>query len=437
VLLAVATVVVPLSSGAQAQARDGQTTGRVIALPSVAAAKAPAPQASGQSGGVGDGGAGSCSAVVPRLAQYARSGLTKIGCMSSRHSASSNVTGLLSALPGNVVPSASLAGLVWCSASGDNQWWYTRFSACVSNSPVTYTEINTQNGAVLGTATLSVSQDIELSATKTAWNETDYVGISAVSGQVSTLELGFTASCASPCTAVKASPWIGLQTIGKGGLLSGTTTLQDAPSPGPDSITPDYQIQAIQPGTTPIQEFSTWADPVALRCDNLVGSSAGCVVPAYTPAFDVSLSQWGAAAATYDWAQYYLPDHWGEYSANKPLHRLASAAIQQTNRNKICDATWKPDPNLPTDSCDEFSFAATYESGGMLGLTGTQCAEIEPVMQNGQWYIKYINTVTGNERCVRGHVPSADNTGVGGDLGRFGPAQRILDLEAYWLQIVS
>jgi hypothetical protein len=238
---------------------------------------------------------------------------------------------------------------------------------------------------------------------------------------------------------VTPSPWPGLETIGKGQTLSGVVTLKDAPNPGPDSINPAYQLEAIQPGTTPTQPYSDWSDPVTLRCDyKLVGSSSGCVVPAYTPAFPVSISQRGAAAITYEWAQYYLPDHWGSYSNNQPVHRLASTAIAQSNRNAICvDGTWVPDPTVANDSCDEFSFAASYESGAMLGLTGSKCAEIEPYQQNGQWYVKYMNNVTLTERCVRGHVPNPDNGAVGLDLGTFVQQQRLLDYEQYWVEIVS
>jgi hypothetical protein len=310
-------------------------------------------------------------------------------------------------------------------------------SACISNEPTTYTEYDSKTGAVMGTASLAISQDAELSATSTTWDEAIYVSITAVSGAVSTLEIGFTASCTSPCSMVQPSPWVGLQPIGQGQTLSGHVTYTDTPNPGPDSINPSYQLEVIQPGATPTQPYLNWSSVTTWRCDNLVTSYAGCAIPAYTPTLGISFSQRGAAAATYDWAQINLPDHWGSSSKNQPLHRLADSARQQTNRDIICDGTFVKDPAVVNDSCDEFSFAATYESGAMFGLTGSQCAEIEPYQQNGLWYFKDINTVTGTERCVRSHVPLADNTGAGSDVAALTNTYRMLDHDPYWLAFVS
>ncbi|MBE1488213.1 hypothetical protein [Plantactinospora soyae] len=122
------------------------------------------------------------------------------------------------------------------------------------------------------------------------------------------------------------------------------------------------------------------------------------------------------------------------------MRRLADESLQRTNRNIICDSTFVPRPaEVPEDSCDEFPFAATYESGAMLGLTGAQCAEVLPYIDDvtGTWDVRYLKPVTGSERCVRGHVSLASNTDVGGDLGRLTTAQRLLDHEEYWIGITS
>jgi hypothetical protein len=135
-------------------------------------------------------------------------------------------------------------------------------------------------------------------------------------------------------------------------------------------------------------------------------------------------------------AQYYLPDGWG-YA--QPLRRLADDGLANTNRSIVC-AGFVPDPTVPGgDSCDEYAFAKTYQSGAMLGQTGAQCAEIKPYIDDvtGTWYIQLVNNVTFTERCVRGHVTLADNTDVGGDLGRFTQQQRLLDFDPYWVNVVD
>jgi hypothetical protein len=77
-----------------------------------------------------------------------------------------------------------------------------------------------------------------------------------------------------------------------------------------------------------------------------------------------------------------------------------------------------------------------YEGGTNGGL----CADIVPLLEKGRWQIYEANPakpVTGNEPCVRGHVPESQNTGAGGELGRFAQSQRVLDLEPYTMTVVN
>lgn len=73
------------------------------------------------------------------------------------------------------------------------------------------------------------------------------------------------------------------------------------------------------------------------------------------------------------------------------------------------------------------------------GTPGGLCADIAALFENGQWQIYQANPnkpVTLQEPCVRGHVPELENTGAGGELGRFVQAQRVLDLEKYSVAFV-
>jgi len=438
VLAAACVVAIAATHAEAAQAGSGTSIGTTVAIATPAPAAAPQPQSMGLAvGGAVVQGGDSCASVLPYLADYARRGQLRVGCFSPGET-QSKAADSLSALSADLVAAPASAGPVWCSTSGDNEWWYTRFSACLSNAPVTYEEYDSKGRKELGTASLSVSQDIELEPTSSTWEESDHVSVKKVTGDVRTLEIGFTASCSSPCSTENASPWAGLQPIQEGETLSGTIAYKDSPTRSPNYIERRYELEITQPGTVPTKPYVNWAGPVTLRCDNLVGNSPGCVVPAYTPTFDVPLSQWGAAAATYAWVQTMLPDHWGSFTAEKPLHRLATYARQKANRDKICrDGTWRKDPAVPNDSCDEYPFAATYESGPMLGLRGSQCAEIEPEKVGGQWDVKLLNAaaVTKAARCVRGHVPGPQNTAAGGALGNFATEQRLVDYDPYWVRI--
>ena len=65
------------------------------------------------------------------------------------------------------------------------------------------------------------------------------------------------------------------------------------------------------------------------------------------------------------------------------------------------------------DSCDEYPFAATCQSGALNGVTaGSQCAQVTAVQtgttgnEAADWNaVTPVGTVTGNEACVRGHIP--------------------------------
>lgn len=139
--------------------------------------------------------------------------------------------------------------------------------------------------------------------------------------------------------------------------------------------------------------------------------------------------------------------------APAPLHRLASTTAQMANRNTICGtAVFTPDGTITaalapyddptktplyneTDSCDEYPFAATYESGAMqtgadgqpksFVTTGADCVQ-GSAMQTGNsgadeasdWSIINVDptTVTGNPATsprIRAHVPKKLNTSLG------------------------
>ncbi|WP_254693376.1 hypothetical protein [Streptomyces qinglanensis] len=48
-----------------------------------------------------------------------------------------------------------------------------------------------------------------------------------------------------------------------------------------------------------------------------------------------------------------------------------------------------------------------------------------------------IGTVTGTEKCVRGHIPQKLNTGAGSAYGGFVKSARLADSDPFWLSITS
>ncbi|MGW3960461.1 hypothetical protein ACWED2_11625 [Amycolatopsis sp. NPDC005003] len=89
-------------------------------------------------------------------------------------------------------------------------------------------------------------------------------------------------------------------------------------------------------------------------------------------------------------------------------------------------------------SCGGCAFARSRQSGGQLGLAGKDCAEIVPWFDDtdGTWYFEGIR-YTGQERCLRAHVPLDENSLVGSDLGSLTNSARLIDNDKYWVGVYN
>jgi len=171
----------------------------------------------------------------------------------------------------------------------------------------------------------------------------------------------------------------------------------------------------------------------------------------------VSRREFGAAAALIQWAQVNMSAHWGWQGHGKPLKRLAGRAAIDANRGVICETDFRPFPAWVAehgtlevkDSCDEFPFAATYESGAMrpFGVkTGAACQQVKAVKTSDTgseaqiWnkvtpFSKFIRHAA---KCVRGHIPITLNVELGRDRYRaFIGSERLLDTDPFWLSVTG
>jgi len=204
------------------------------------------------------------------------------------------------------------------------------------------------------------------------------------------------------------------------------------------------------------------------RCDNgvAVASSQGCVDENFTPTMYISYSEGGASV---DMVNYYeeniAPYYGNQYSPDpKPLHRLTDPILSGPNGNNreiICGGfTLDPAitaalaPYNDTDSCDEYPFASTYESGAMeegadgnpkpFVTTGANCAQVTAdhtdttnQFESTDWVSVTVNSTTGSDPCIRGHIPKRLNSYVGGVFrGLIGTA-RLIDKDAFWVQVTG
>lgn len=207
---------------------------------------------------------------------------------------------------------------------------------------------------------------------------------------------------------------------------------------------------------------SAWDGELSGRCDSIATSTDGCVNDLYTPTLQLSRSQYGASADMISWAQQNLSGHWGLQGTGQPLHYLSDSVVQADNRGVICGAsvftadqaiTNALQPYGDQDSCDEFPFASTYESGAMPDdvyqrpkpyvTSGADCAQVTAV-QTGtsgareapDWSVTQVSrSPSGTEPCVRGHIPLKLNTGVGGAYGNLIQQNRMINTDAFWVQV--
>lgn len=166
-----------------------------------------------------------------------------------------------------------------------------------------------------------------------------------------------------------------------------------------------------------------------IRCDNAVPGNIGpgCVFEDYVPTL-----QYAQSGARSQVAQHIsqaqasgLP---GSGAAGAYLHRLTNGTQVNNNRNTACGSP-PPAPLAPTsNSCDEYPFASTYEGA----WTGGGAART----QAGCYYI-IVNPSTGSSGYSVCSVDGPQNSAAGSDLNGFYLRNRVIDRDAFKVQITA
>jgi hypothetical protein len=209
------------------------------------------------------------------------------------------------------------------------------------------------------------------------------------------------------------------------------------------------------------------------RCDNgaAVADTQGCVDENFTPTMFISYSEGGASVDMVNFYEENIAPYYGnQFSPDpQPLHRLTDPILsgpKGNNREIICGgfaldpaitaalAPYNTATNTETDSCDEYPFASTYESGAMeegvdgnpkpFVTTGANCAQVTAdhtdttnQFEPTDWVSVTVNSTTGSDPCIRGHIPKKLNSYVGGVFrGLIGTA-RLISKDAFWVQVTG
>ena len=205
-------------------------------------------------------------------------------------------------------------------------------------------------------------------------------------------------------------------------------------------------------------------NPVSARCD-MVYSPTGCVMRDYMPGYVFNTAQTPAAAA-HAWLinnkirqgapLSYLPDRRGKTGTHG--ERNEYLRNPDANRKVICPDGWAakygnpdatPVTNISTGdkpSCDEFAFAATYNSGGMPQAmegtnpvtSGDKCVQTYATkLTDGTWKLYDDDrkaAPTWNEVCGRSAMSGWVNSTSMSRFPTFAKRLRLLDQDKYFVR---
>lgn len=309
-----------------------------------------------------------------------------------------------------------------------------------------------KDNELIGTLEVVIFQYITLVANSAKWSEEDEVVAAIPAGVTAPVTATLSASCGAHCTAHAF-----FTGVLKGGL-NGSVTYSTSIGKNAKITTPTQYTLAYESPPFISTNIPKWNSPWDYRCDNgLATAGTGCVVPEYIPTLDISRGTYGAAAAMIAWAQKNLDGHWGVKGEGDPLKRLNNPKVGTPagNRKVICKrksmpfGLWKAGSVTMSDSCDEFPFAGTYQSGAMPPdpvANGAECAQVKAVKTSDTgdnparlWNsIEVIGTFSAHDKCVRGHIPIKLNV----DLGSKGyqaliNSARLINEDPFWVAVTS
>jgi hypothetical protein len=377
-----------------------------------------------------------CAAVISHLKDYAARGIRQVACEKTTRAASSPLAN---------TGTGSVPAIGFPAACANNHWVVTRNEECNLASVHIWTTFNTNTGAPTGTETYLISQDIRLSTTTSTITESvtfNYAGsIGAPAGLPATII--WNSACSSPCAV--ASVRTLTFTVSPGASPTFTVTYRDNPlAQTPDTFSTSHSYTANIVGfiTTGID---AWGAPLPMRCDNNTPSftNPGCVVPGYTPNLILPLSKYAAAAVNVLVGEALLSGSPGR-SVQTPLTR-GDPARTDANRGVTCNGFGPLPPGnsygVVSDSCDEYPFASSQQSGGARNIPGSNCLEIVSTQDGtGAWTSTKLNTYDPNnpQACLRGHVNSVLNSLVGSQaLNPMYTANRLMIGDPYTVQVTQ
>ncbi len=301
--------------------------------------------------------------------------------------------------------------------------------------------------APVGSMVFTLEQSIHLKANSKDWIENDTITkLVAIEEVPDVVDVTMKATCGPPCKAT--AHFSGVLRTGLKGTVSYTDNVRTNTAHQTETT---YTLDTVAPGFVP-GPSPEWKSGLEYRCDqNKAVKGTGCVFAEYTPTLILSHRSYGAAAYMIAWAQAFMHKHWGLESAPRsPTLTRATSTQGRANRRKICNSTFHNAGTVVVnggkndrDSCDEFPFASTGQSGASH-VSGQSCVQLKAVHnttkgnEQTQWSTTVaIGTPNLNADCVRAHIPGRENSAVGGAYGAFIKNNRLFYGEKFWVLVTT
>ncbi|EXU61730.1 hypothetical protein Z951_45585 [Streptomyces sp. PRh5] len=374
----------------------------------------------------------------------------------------------------------------WCSDVSSGTDWFKRTEACMKKAtPIygrMYSKLPDGQTILVGTATFASVIQIKLDPQSTTFQQewtllpVDFVDFEGKSSEWGPLTVTPKFSCEPQCST-SGPIWRGFPTWTTTGtdlhpaVATFTHTASGTDTSDKSTVKMTWNWSIRTPDTTAELnqgEMGTSAPDLDVRCDKVADpAKPGCVFHKYKPTWVMNFKKTPAAVAHAWLIQSKLPNHPGSMTAGKPMKYLPKADKNQHNRDPqknrdvICPSGWAaknghPDTTVVTDiapndtaSCDEFAYAASYNSGGMPtsmdGLnevaSGDACVQSYATrVKQGEWHLYDDERIAGptwKEVCGRSSMSSWINTtSMASFSGAFaaGGKYHLLDADEYWVK---
>ncbi|WP_328890572.1 golvesin C-terminal-like domain-containing protein [Streptomyces sp. NBC_00316] len=336
----------------------------------------------------------------------------------------------------------------FCSARSEDKY-LTRTSACLKDA---FAVVKLVDEVPVASSTFTYRHVIDLDIRSGTFVQTVSLTPQLIDPKMLEVGLNIQSFCQPNCspagpTFTGAPLWV------PGDTHTATATIEHSwtGTSGSDRMHLNWIISGTVEGKPTTSHDYDADTEMTIRCDKEAKgvSVPGCVFPEYTPTYVVNSYENPSAAAFYWILMQKLPSHPGSRDHNEPLNYLASKERQDANRAVICPKSgadkWVGNPETlqsgSSASCDEYPFAATYQSGGMPPqqvLSGKDCTQMYAKPLSSGWTVledpNYSRVNTWTEICGRATIPGDENSGAAWRIGLvFVPKNRMLDKDKFFV----